>query len=187
MPPPGELNHSARRLDGKTGIYFGHDLLGGIPVSGVIDDRLGENSGPPYQRTHPTSRRACFQRPRIDTPSVEFRASRIGAYVHGLVVILLILPAYYPAASRGELFGRPARLDEGAPGAGWRISGSQQPAQQIVLEECIEAVRLAEQRRDRVDVLFTCADPHLAVPTGAKPVRAARCGCDRGRRGRRRP
>lgn len=27
----------------------------------------------------------------------------------------------------------------------------QQPAQQIVLEECIEAVRLAEQRRDRID------------------------------------
>jgi transposase len=62
---------------------------------------------------------------------------------------------------------------------GWLADQSfAQPAQQIVLEESIEAVRLGEQRRDRL-----IADPDLvAVPTGAEPRCAARSGYDRQRR-----
>jgi transposase len=54
-----------------------------------------------------------------------------------------------------------------------------QPAQQIVLEESIEAVRLGEQRRDRVDG-YLRADPDMvAVSSGAEPVRLAWSGHDR--------
>src|ERR1700726_4840092 len=66
-----------------------------------------------------------------------------------------------------------------------------QPAQQIVLQESIEAVRLGEQRRDRVDGYLRPPSPDLvAVPTGAEPRCAARSGYDRQRRyscGHRRP
>ncbi len=56
-------------------------------------------------------------------------------------------------------------------------------AQQIVLEESIEAVRLAEQRRDRVDGYLRAQIPGLViVPSGADPVCAAWRGRDRGRR-----
>jgi integrase len=54
---------------------------------------------------------------------------------------------------------------------------------QIVLEESIEAVRLAEQRRDRVDGYLRAQIPGLViVPSGADPVCAAWRGRDRGRR-----
>ena len=63
----------------------------------------------------------------------------------------------------------------------------EQPAQHIVLEESIEAVRLAEQRRDRVGAAVRSQNRGLvAGPVGAKPVRVARPGRDRRRRHRRR-
>src|SRR4051812_6441031 len=50
----------------------------------------------------------------------------------------------------------------------------EQPAQQIVLEECIEAVRLAEQRRDRVEAHLRAQIPHWSLAPLVRDLRALR-------------
>jgi hypothetical protein len=60
MRPPGERDHPARTLDGKGGVYLGHDLFGGVAVVGVVDHPLSENPGPAHDERSRHNIRPAF-------------------------------------------------------------------------------------------------------------------------------